>query len=117
MSKQSDAKYVADMLQYAQEALDLAHDLDTEQFRRDRRSQLALSHLVQIIGEAAFHTNDATRAALPDVAWPEIIGMRHRLVHDYGNVSYELVWDVVRNDLRPLIAALEGFTPPEPPSA
>lgn len=117
MTQKAEAKYISDMLQYAREARALAADVDATTYRSDRKSQLALVHLVQIIGEAASRVSEATRMQLPELPWDSIVGMRHRLVHDYGNVSYDLVWDVVQNDLEPLIAALEKLTPPEPPSA
>ena len=109
MSKQSEAKYLADMLEYAQKALEISAGADAHRFDNDETLRFALAHLVQIIGEAANRTTEATRAALPSVRWAQIIGMRHRLVHDYGNVSYRVVWDVLRNDLPLLIAALERF--------
>lgn len=43
--------------------------------------------------------------------------MRNRLVHDYPNISYAVVWEIVHDELPALIAALEKITPPEPPSA
>ncbi|HEV7238807.1 MAG TPA: HepT-like ribonuclease domain-containing protein [Thermoanaerobaculia bacterium] len=117
MTKTSEAKYVADMLEYARKAVAMSEGVTVETFNEDEKLQLALAHLVQIIGEAAGRTGEATRAALSSVAWSQIIGMRHRLVHDYGNINYDVVWDTATNDLPPLIAALEKFTPPEPPSA
>ena len=117
MSKRSDEKYLADVLQYAREARELATGLDEQAFHRDRRSQLALAYLVQIIGEAASQMTDAKRAELPELPWHEMAGTRHRLVHDYRNVSFAVVWKIVNESLPDLIAALERFTPPEPPSA
>ncbi|HEY0372887.1 MAG TPA: HepT-like ribonuclease domain-containing protein [Thermoanaerobaculia bacterium] len=117
MSKKDDAKYLADIIEYGREALSLAATTNAEEFHRSRTSQLALTYLVQIVGEASYQLSDEMRAELPAIAWPKIIGMRHRLVHGYSEVAYDIVWRVVINDLPSLIAALEQFTPPEPPSA
>lgn len=117
MTKRSEEMYVADMLQYAREARALAADRTTEDFHRDRTLQLALTYLVQIVGEAASRMSPGTRDALPELPWSEMAGMRNRIVHDYANVSYQIVWNVVQNRLDELITALEKITPPEPPSA
>lgn len=117
MPKKPDEKYLADIIQYGREALALASTTNVERFHLDRAMQLALAHLIQIVGEAAYQLSDSARAALPAIPWPKIVGMRHRLVHGYGDIAYDIVWQVVQNDLPPLIAALEKFTPPEPPSA
>ena len=117
MTKRIEAKYLSDMLEYARMAIAITAGSSAEQFYADSTLQLAIAHLVQIIGEAANRTSEATRTALPSVPWSHIIGMRHRLVHDYGNINYDVLWDTATNDLPPLIAALEKFIPPEPPSA
>ena len=33
--------------------------------------------------------------------------------HDYMDVDYDVLWEVVARDLPPLIAALENIIPPE----
>jgi uncharacterized protein with HEPN domain len=43
--------------------------------------------------------------------------MRHRIVHNYYEIDADVLWLVVTERLPNLIAALEKFTPPEPPSA
>jgi uncharacterized protein with HEPN domain len=48
------------------------------------------------------------------VPWIQIIGMRHKIVHDYMNVDYDIVWEVVRSDLPVLVAVLRKAVPPEP---
>jgi uncharacterized protein with HEPN domain len=44
----------------------------------------ALVRAVEIVGEAAAKVTPATRAALPGVPWPLIVGMRNRLVHAWS---------------------------------
>jgi uncharacterized protein with HEPN domain len=42
-----------------------------------------------------------------------MIGMRHRIVHDYMRVDEDILWVVVTEDLPPLIAALQKIVPGE----
>ena len=76
--------------------------------------QLALAHLLMIIGEAASRVSVPTREKHPDIPWPRIVGMRHRLVHDYVRTDFGVVWDTATEDLQPLIAALEKLGLKEP---
>ena len=39
--------------------------------------------------------------------------MRHRIVHDYLHVDYDIVWAVVETDLPGLIGQLEEALPPD----
>src|SRR5574341_1365498 len=67
----------------------------------------AVVKAIEIIGEAASRVSPETHDALSGIQWPEIIGMRHRVVHDYANVDYDIVWRVVTADLETLIGELD----------
>jgi uncharacterized protein with HEPN domain len=64
--------------------------------------------LLQIVGEAASQVSAEFRSANPEIPWDEIVGMRHRVVHDYLGIDEEIVWKTVGDDLPALIRILEG---------
>ena len=68
----------------------------------------ALSKFVENVGEAAYKSDPGTLARYPRVDWPRIIGMRHRLVHEYYNIRLNILHDVIVNYLPPLIDDLVG---------
>jgi uncharacterized protein with HEPN domain len=70
---------------------------------------LALTRLVEIIGEAANRVSEKTRQKNPQIPWPQIIGMRNRLIHGYDVVDLDLLWDTITNDLPPLVKSLQGI--------
>ena len=74
---------------------------------------LALVRLVEIIGEAARSVSSEARAKSAAVPWREITGTRDRLVHGYADVNLDILWNIVTEDLPPLIAELEKRVPPE----
>jgi len=82
----------------------------------DRMLLLALVKAIEIIGEAASQVGQATRERLRTLPWPNIITMRHRLVHAYFDINLDTVWNTVAEDLPPLLSqlesALEGQEPP-----
>ncbi len=77
-------------------------DLDT-----DRKLNLSLVRLLEIIGEAARGTSVEFRQEHPDLPWKSMIGMRDRLIHGYFDINLEVVWKTVTEDLPPLILQLE----------
>jgi uncharacterized protein with HEPN domain len=59
------------------------------------------------IGEAARHVPPEVEASYPEVPWAIMRGMRNRIVHGYDAIKVEVVWEVVANDLPPLVPVLE----------
>ena len=45
----------------------------------------------------------------PAVDWKGIIGMRHVLVHDYYQISDEMVWATIQTELLPLKEKVELY--------
>jgi len=107
MSKHEDRVGLRDMLSHAREAVELLENMSREALAQDRVMQLALTRLVEIVGEAANRVSAATREVKPEIPWSQIIGMRNRLVHGYDVIDLDLLWDTVTSDLPPLIKALQ----------
>lgn len=106
-----DAALLLDMLLAARDARSFVAGLDEAGFLASRLHQNAAIRSLEVIGEAAGKVSPATAAAHPEIPWREITGMRHRLIHGYGEVRLDLVWLVLRDRLGPLIAALEALLP------
>ena len=87
MSRRDDRVSLHDMLSHAQEVVDLLGDRGREALAQDRVSQLALTRLIEIVGEAANRVSPEARSAYPDIPWTQIIGMRNRLIHGYDVVD------------------------------
>ena len=62
-------------------------DLDS-----DPMLTFALLYALQTVGEAANNVSQDTRQKLPQIPWPVIIGMRHRLVHAYADTDHDILW-------------------------
>ena len=97
----------------ARDAISMAEGRTRADLDSDRQIVLALSHAVQIIGEAANQISDTAREAAPDIPWVLIINMRHRIVHDYYRIDLDVLWRTVREELPDLIARIEPLVPPE----
>jgi uncharacterized protein with HEPN domain len=96
------------MLDYSREAVALLGEQSLDDLQANRILQLALTQLIQTVGEAASRVPDSTRESIPEIPWSKAIGMRHRLVHAYDLIDFEVVFDTVRDSLPPLIAQLEA---------
>ena len=43
----------------------------------------------------------------PEIPWREIMGMRNHIAHGYFDINEEYVFSVIKNDLSPLLEAVE----------
>ena len=78
-----DAVYVGHMLDTARKAVSKVRGVSRQAYDDDENLRLALTHLVQVIGEAARQLSRAFSDARPEIPWADIVGMRHKVVHDY----------------------------------
>ncbi len=106
-----DLVYVGHMLDMATKAVAKVDNLPRVAFDGDENLRLALTHLVQVIGEAARQVSKEFMATHPEVPWANIIGMRHKVVHDYLGVDDDIVWEVASRDLPELISVLKPLVP------
>lgn len=84
-------------------------ELNEAAFREDSMRRDAVVRQLLIVGEAARRLSGDFRARYATIPWADIVGMRNRLVHDYINVDWNLVWDTVRHDV-PFLRAQLGTT-------
>ena len=107
MSEHDDRLPMLQMLEHTREAVSHVSMRRREDLDADRLLRLALERLVEIVGEAANRVSTDTQHRFPNVPWHEAIAMRHRVSHGYDTVDYDLLWDTIRDDFPPRIAALE----------
>lgn len=107
MKRPDDSVCLKHMLDAAQKALKFSQNKNRYDLDEDETLVLALTRLLEIIGEAASGVSSSLRESHPHIAWKEIIGARHHLIHGYFDVDYDIVWQILTSDLPPLIAELE----------
>ncbi len=108
-----DGIYLGHMLDTARKATKRVAGKSRADYDADEDLRIVVAHLVQTIGEAASRVSAVCREAHPEVPWRQITGVRHRIVHDYMDVDYDVLWEVATRDLPRLIAQLERIVPDE----
>jgi uncharacterized protein with HEPN domain len=95
------------MLDHSREAVAMVQGKARADLDQDRKLNLSLVRLLEIVGEAANRIPKEQRSAYPGIPWPEIIGLRNRLIHGYDEVDFDILWQIVTQDLPPLVKSLE----------
>jgi uncharacterized protein with HEPN domain len=103
------AKRLLDAVEAARRIRQFTANLSFEEFSASELVRSAVERQFEIIGEALGKAN-ATDASLderiPDL--PKIVGLRNRLIHGYDSVDDEIVWDIVKSKIPPLLQQMEA---------
>ncbi len=107
MKKQKDDAYyvskIIDDINYIQSILD---GVDFDTFSSNQMmSDSTVFRLIQISENSRGLSDNLKNAVEYD--WFKVSGMRNRLVHDYGNVDYRVVFLTAKNDLPQLRTVME----------
>jgi uncharacterized protein with HEPN domain len=70
-----------------------------DDYVNDRFIKFGFERMVEIVGEACRHISKEFQGRYPEIRWTEIIGMRHKLSHDYFRIDYRALWETVTEDI------------------
>ncbi len=62
---------------------------------------------LEIIGEAAKHISEETKARYPQIKWRKNEDFRNIVAHNYFGISDDIVWDVVENEILLLLEQIK----------
>jgi len=109
MSKRDLVLLLEDILEASLKIKRYSNGLNFEAFIDDDKTMDAVARNFEIIGEAANRLSDDFRISNPQIEWDRIRGFRNRIVHEYFGIDYEIIWDIIENDLDTLIQQIESL--------
>ena len=86
-----------------------------ETFLADEKTQSAIVHQLQVIGEATKRLTTSFRESHAEIPWRDIARMRDRLIHHYDAVDLDEVWKTTETDIPDLLVHLEPLVPDNEP--
>lgn len=107
--KYSDEQRIQKILEYS---LRLTEYIKTNEITKERlMNEYSLQWLVTTplynIGEHVYALSAEYKEEHKNIPWAMISGLRHRLVHDYDGTNWNIIADVVFDELPVLISQLE----------
>lgn len=107
--KYSDRQRIQKIYQYAKQLND--YIVNNQVTKKDLLNETSLQWLVTTplynIGENAYCLSDEYKQAHQEILWAMISGLRHRLVHDYDGTNWNIIADVVFDELPVLLNQLK----------
>jgi len=103
-----------DMLQAAERVQDFLKNKTFDDFMTDDMLRAAVERNLGIIGEAARRISEEFKQEHPEIPWRKIIAQRNVLIHEYNDIDYKEIWQVVSFHLPSLIDQIRPLIPPLP---
>jgi uncharacterized protein with HEPN domain len=107
MKRRSDLARLQDARRFAQDAVGHAIGLSPEILAEALQPQHAALYALTVVGETLAQIPVDLRNEAPGIAWKSIIGLRNHLIHAYWQIDLEIIADVIKNRIDPLVAELD----------
>lgn len=114
MPPNRDQAYIRHMLDFSRQAVEFTRGSKRTDLDTNTMLALAVTRLIELIGEAARKISADLRNRHAEIPWPQIIGTRDRLAHGYIEVDNDIIWRIVADNLPALISQLEKLLSDEP---
>lgn len=73
--------------------------LNYDSFYEDKVLLKAIERCLEIIGEAAKKMDEEFVSNHPEIEWRQMAATRNIIIHNYTGVDYELVWEIVKENI------------------
>jgi uncharacterized protein with HEPN domain len=106
---ENDLSYLIDIIDCIMDINEFTKSIEFYQFEKDKMRKLAVERQLEVIGQAANKISSETQKLLGNIPWKNIIGLRNKLAHDYGEILAERIWKISKSSIQELFNELENI--------
>lgn len=106
MTKQLNDSYLKDIIDSSSLIVEYIKNLNFQEFENDTMKFLAVSRLLEIIGEATKNLSNDFKSKYPNVPWKKMAGLRDVIIHDYQELNCEMIFKIASEDIPKLLKEL-----------
>lgn len=97
--KKDNLAYIEDILKSCNQVSIYINNVTYEELVINQMMVDAIIRNIEIIGEAANKLDEDFRAQHPTFPFRSAITMRNKLIHNYNEIDFKVVWDTVKLDI------------------
>lgn len=105
-----DQESLIDILNAVKRVLRYSAGVARSDLEVDDEKLSAILYQITIMGEATKRLSSGFRQQHPNLPWREMAGMPDVIVHDYDQLDFDVVWDVIHNKLPELLPLIESLS-------
>ena len=107
--KKTDVVYLEDILGAIGKVDKFLNGMSFVDFEQDDRTQFAVFHALEVIGEAANRLSSDFVEQNSDFPVKESVGMRNFIIHGYDQIRLDIVWKTIEENLPELKKQAENI--------
>ncbi len=97
--KKDNLIYIEDILKSCNQITSYITNVTYESLVDNQMMVDAIIRNIEVIGEAASKLDEDFRTLHPDFPFRSAITMRNKLIHNYNEIDFKVVWDTVKLDI------------------
>jgi uncharacterized protein with HEPN domain len=94
-----DASYLKDVISACRKIEAIVEGTSETSFHQDEVLPAAILHHLTVIGEAVSRLSVEMRERYPAVPWRQIVAVRHRILHAYFDLDWQILWNAATGDI------------------
>jgi uncharacterized protein with HEPN domain len=94
-----ERSFLKDILTACRKIESIVTAISEEAFLADEVLPAAVLHHLTVIGEAISRLSVELRDRYPEVPWRQIVAVRHRIVHAYFDLDWQILWDAAADEI------------------
>ncbi|WP_286186639.1 HepT-like ribonuclease domain-containing protein [Geitlerinema sp. P-1104] len=75
--------------------------------QQDDEKQAAILYRIIIVGEATKRLSPEFRQQYPMIPWREMAGLRNVVIHDYDELDFDILWNVIQVNLPDILPQIQ----------
>jgi uncharacterized protein with HEPN domain len=104
---ENDLSFLIDIIDCIFDINEFTNSIEYHQFEKDKMRRLAVERQLEVIEQAANKISIEYQNNLKNIPWKNIIGLRNKLAHDYGEILAERTWKISKELIQELLHELE----------
>jgi uncharacterized protein with HEPN domain len=112
LSIRRESSFLQDILSASRRIEAITAATSEEAFLADEVLPAAVLHHLTVIGEAISRLSPELKERHTEVPWHQIVAVRHRIVHAYFDLDWQILWNAAADDIpqlrKQIGAILEG---------
>lgn len=102
-----DKYYLEKVLKDISYLLRVTKDISKEQLEKNEMLQDSVMFRFIQISENLKRVSNELRELNNQIPWNQVIGLRNKIVHEYGRIDLTIIYDVLKKDLNKLYVDLK----------